>query len=115
MRRLWSCPITTTRRAWTIRSICERPRNFWHLYPRNHDHADHPTAGLHPRASRGLARRDGINADQFLATAAAEKVSALRTVDFLKAEAAQGRVEDWDFVLSRVPARPPLPGDELPE
>ena len=62
-----------------------------------------------------LARRDGITADQFLATAAAEKVSALRPVDFLKAEAAQGRVEDWDFVLSRVPARPPLPGDELPE
>ena len=62
-----------------------------------------------------LARRDGITADQFLATAAAEKVSALRTVDFLKAEAAQGRAEDWDFVLSRVPARPPLPGDELPE
>lgn len=61
-----------------------------------------------------LARRDGITADQFLATAAAEKVSALRTVDFLKAEAAQGRVEDWDFVLSRVPARPPLSGDELP-
>ena len=61
-----------------------------------------------------LARRDGIAADQFLATAAAEKVSALRTVDFLKAEAAQGCVEDWDFVLSRVPARPPLPGDELP-
>ena len=62
-----------------------------------------------------LARRDGITADQFLVTAAAEKVSALRTVDFLKAEAAQGRVEDWDFALSRVPARPPLPGDELPE
>ena len=62
-----------------------------------------------------LAQRDGITADQFLATAAAEKVSALRTVDFLKAEAAQGRGEDWDFVLSRVPARPPLPGDELPQ
>ena len=61
-----------------------------------------------------LARRDGITADQFLATAAAEKVSALRTVDFLKAEAEQGRAEDWDFVLSLVPARPPLPGDELP-
>ena len=61
-----------------------------------------------------LARRDGISPDQFLATAAAEKVSALRTVEFLKNEAAQGRREDWDFVLERVPARPPLPGDELP-
>ena len=61
-----------------------------------------------------LARRDGISPDQFLATAAAEKVSALRTVEFLQNEAAQGRREDWDFVLERVPARPPLPGDELP-
>ena len=62
-----------------------------------------------------LAWRDGITTDQFLATAAAEKVSALRTVDFLKAEAAQGRAADRIFVLSRVPARPPLPNDELPE
>ncbi len=61
-----------------------------------------------------LALRDGISADQFMATAAAEKVSALRTLAFLQEEAAQGREEDWDFVLDRVPARPPLPGDELP-
>jgi len=62
-----------------------------------------------------LARRDGISPDQFLATAAAEKVSALRTVEFLKSEAATGRPEDWDFVLERVPARAPLAGDEIPE
>jgi hypothetical protein len=61
-----------------------------------------------------LALRDGVSADQFLATAAAEKVSALRTLAFLQEEAAQGREEDWDFVMDRVPARPPLPGDELP-
>ena len=61
-----------------------------------------------------LALRDGVSADQFMATAAAEKVSALRMLDFLREEAAAGREEDWDFVLSRVPARPPLPGDELP-
>ena len=60
-----------------------------------------------------LALRDGISADQFMATAAAEKVSALRTLAFLQEEAAQGREEDWDFVMDRVPARPPLPGDEL--
>jgi hypothetical protein len=59
-----------------------------------------------------LSRRDGITLEQFLATAAAEKVSALKTVDFLREEAARGNVEDWDFVLSRVPPRPPMPGDE---
>jgi hypothetical protein len=61
-----------------------------------------------------LAQRDGITPAQFLALAAAEKVSALKTVDFLHSEAAKASVEDWEFVLSRVPARPPLPGDELP-
>lgn len=60
-----------------------------------------------------LAERDGISTDQFMATAAAEKVSALRTLEFLKAEAAGGNVEDWEFVLSRVPARAPLAGDEV--
>jgi len=61
-----------------------------------------------------LAREDGVSPEQFLATAAAEKVSALRTVEFLRAEAAKGRREDWDFVLDRVPARRPWPGDEVP-
>ncbi len=61
-----------------------------------------------------LSERDGITPAQFLALAAAEKVSALKTVDFLRSEAAKGSAEDWEFVLSRVPARPPLPGDELP-
>ncbi len=64
--------------------------------------------------AESLSRRDGISLEQFLATAAAEKVSALKTVDFLREEAAQGSAEDWQFVLSRVPARPPLPGDEMP-
>lgn len=62
-----------------------------------------------------LARRDGVSLDQFLATAAAEKISALRTLEFLRDEAAKGREEDWEFVLSRASHRPPLPGDELPK
>ena len=60
-----------------------------------------------------LARRDGVLPDRFLATAAAEKVSAMKTLDYLAAEAALGRREDWDFVLGRVPAREPWPGDEM--
>ncbi len=58
-----------------------------------------------------LSKRDGITIEQFLATAAAEKVSALKTLDFLREEAASGNAEDWEFVLSRVPSRPPWPGD----
>ena len=64
--------------------------------------------------TESLSRRAGISLEQFLTTAAAEKVGALKTVDFLREEAAQDSVADWDFVLSRVPARPPWPGDEMP-
>jgi hypothetical protein len=61
-----------------------------------------------------LAAQDGVSAEQFLATAAAEKVSALRTLDYLRAEAAGGSKADWDRVLDQVPARPPITGDEGP-
>jgi hypothetical protein len=60
-----------------------------------------------------LAERDGITVDQFLTLAAAEKVSALRTIEYLREEASRGRVEDFKAFLECVPNRPPLPGDEL--
>jgi hypothetical protein len=61
-----------------------------------------------------LAARDGVSPEQFLATAAAEKISALKTVEFLREEAASGSRDDWNYVLNRIPDRPPLEGDELP-
>jgi hypothetical protein len=60
-----------------------------------------------------LSARDGVSPEQFLATAAVEKISALRTVEFLREEAAAGSREDWDYVMSCVPARPPMEGDEM--
>ncbi len=61
------------------------------------------------------ATRDGISLEQFVASAAAEKLAAWMTMDYLKREAALGRREDFDSFLSAVPANPPLPGDEMPE
>lgn len=62
-----------------------------------------------------LARREGISIDDFLTNAAADKVSAIRSLDSLRQEAENSLEEDWNYVMSRVPDRPPLPGDELPE
>jgi hypothetical protein len=62
-----------------------------------------------------IAERDGITVDEFIARAAEEKVNARKGFENLERLAAQANRADWDFVLSRVPARPPLPGDELPE
>ena len=59
-----------------------------------------------------LAARDGVSVNQFIASAAAEKMASVMTLDYLRAEAAQGRREDFLDVLNRAPHAPPLPGDE---
>ena len=57
------------------------------------------------QAIKKLAKREGCSVNQFLASAAAEKMSALLTLDYLRAEAAAGRREDFDEFLAAVPER----------
>jgi hypothetical protein len=62
-----------------------------------------------------LAAADGVSLDQFVATAVAEKVSAMRTATYFAERT--GRV-DWDAfdrLMQRAGGEPPRPGDELPE
>lgn len=59
-----------------------------------------------------LAARDRVSANQFIASAAAEKMASVMTLDYLRAEAAQGRRKDFLDVLNRAPHAPLLPGDE---
>ena len=63
---------------------------------------------------RELARRDGVSTNQFIATATAEKISALLTVDYLEQRARRADPDLFSRLLGRVPDVPPLPGDELP-
>jgi hypothetical protein len=69
-------------------------------------------ASLHKQA-RELAEREGVSINQLVATALAEKVSALLTLDYLEERASRGSVETFRTVLSKVPAAPPVEGDEL--
>ena len=57
---------------------------------------------LHAKV-RDLASAEGVSINQFLALAAAEKVSALLTADCLRERAAEGSRETFDAVLDRVP------------
>ena len=66
------------------------------------------------RAIKELATKDGYSMNQFLITAAAEKLSALETVDFLRQRAERANLKDFDSLLARVPDSDPDPGDELP-
>jgi predicted transcriptional regulator len=61
-----------------------------------------------------LAARDGVSVNQFIASAAAEKMASVMTLDYLRAEAAQGRRDDFLAVLGKVPDVQPMVGDERP-
>ena len=65
---------------------------------------------LHKKV-RELAAQDDISINQFIATAVAEKMSALVTLDYLAERAARGSRAAFERVLRNVPDRPPIPGD----
>lgn len=62
---------------------------------------------------RRLAKREGISINQFVASAAAEKVAALMTEQYLEERARRGSRERFREVLARTPDVPPLPEDAL--
>jgi Arc/MetJ-type ribon-helix-helix transcriptional regulator len=67
------------------------------------------------RSIQALVEREGYSIDQFLASAAAEKMAALRTLDYLRSEAASGRREDFEKFLASVPDSEPIETDHMPE
>lgn len=67
---------------------------------------------LHNRI-KALAQREGYSINQFLATAAAEKMAALLTVDYLREEAAQGGRVDFENFLKKVPSSEPAETDQI--
>jgi len=65
------------------------------------------------RQLRELAAKEGVTLDQLLSSAAAEKLSALLTVDHLRQRARNAKREDFVAFLDGSPDAPPIPGDEL--
>ena len=59
-----------------------------------------------------LAERDDISVNQFIASAAAEKMASVMTLDFLKSEAKKAKRGDFKKYLSKVPNLPAPVGDE---
>ena len=67
------------------------------------------------RSIEALAKKEGYSVDQFLASATAEKIPAIRTLDYLRAEAAMGRREDFERFLAAVPDGKPIDTDRMPD
>jgi hypothetical protein len=67
------------------------------------------------RQARELAEREDISINQLIATALAEKMSALMTGEYLAERAARGSRKKFDHVLRKVRANrhPPVAGEEL--
>ncbi len=62
---------------------------------------------------RKLAEQDGISINQFISTAAAEKLAALMTVDYLAERANRGSRENFEAALARLPNAEPDEHDRL--
>jgi hypothetical protein len=62
---------------------------------------------------RKLASQEGISINQFLSTAAAEKMAALMTVEYLEERARRGSREKFEAALASLPDVAPDDFDKL--
>ncbi len=60
-----------------------------------------------------IARQEGVSINQFIASAVAEKISAIMTEDYLTERAKRANRADFTRILDNVPSRKPLPGDDV--
>lgn len=67
---------------------------------------------LHQQA-RQLAQQENISINQLVATALAEKMSALMTQEYLEQRAARASREKFEHALAKVPAVTPDDQDRL--
>jgi hypothetical protein len=58
-----------------------------------------------------LAKQDGISINQFIATAVAEKLSAMRTADFFTERRARADFDAFDRLMRRDGGEPPHADD----
>jgi len=65
-------------------------------------------------AVQRLSRDDGTSINQFVATAVAEKVSALETAKFFADRKARADFKAFDKIMRRRGGSPPREGDAMP-
>ena len=66
-------------------------------------------------AIKELATKEGYSMNQFLITAAAEKLSSISTVDYLRSRAERADLAAFDRIMDKVSNRQPESGDEVPK
>jgi len=66
------------------------------------------------QAVERLSREDRTSVNQFVATAVAEKVSALQTARFFQDRKARADFKAFDKIMKRRGGKPPREGDDMP-
>ncbi len=65
------------------------------------------------KAVEQLSREEGTSINQFVASAVAEKVSALKTAEFFAARRGRADLRAFDRIMSRKRGEKPREGDEI--
>jgi hypothetical protein len=63
------------------------------------------------QAAETVARADGTTLNQFIVTAVAEKIAALKTADYFAERSKHGDPAGFDRFMSREGGQPPAPED----
>jgi hypothetical protein len=66
------------------------------------------------KAVERQSKEDGTSINQFVATAVAEKLSALQTAEFFASRKGRADFKTFDKLMKRGGGRPPRAGDEMP-
>jgi len=61
-----------------------------------------------------ISKEEGTSINQFVATAVAERVSALETARFFQDRKARANSKAFDRIMKRRGGKPPREGDEMP-
>jgi len=67
------------------------------------------------RAIEEVARKDGTTLKQFIVSAVAEKLAALKTADYFAKRAVRADFRAFDRLMRRRSGEAPQPDDEVPE
>ena len=70
---------------------------------------------LSKRAIEAVAREDGTTLNQFIVSAVAEKLAALKTADYFAKRAMRADFRAFDRLMRRRRGEAPQPDDEVPE
>ena len=65
------------------------------------------------RHIKEIASQEGVSINQFISSAVSEKISAISTEDYLVQRANKANSDEFTDILSNVPKRTPVIGDEL--